>query len=219
MGSVQSESFNLCGPKSQTQEKLAVLKKIILTGRQNMEETSERATEEGFFSPDGPTCSRCLQNRAKKKNHSLHISLREYLVKSVEPDRATEERPHKITIRKPPSECKHRASLISSCSSDRLLLLLFFSLCGINPPSYHQGGWRYLVTITYSPVCTSKDREMAGPQSNIFSLEDSIDFSVDVIAVWRWWTERAGAKKNNTSGTRLLFLWRPLGLMVCTNAE
>lgn len=56
------------------------------------------------------------------------------------------------------------------------------SLCvALITPHIIQRGWRYLVTITYSLVCTSKDREMAGPQSYIFSLEDCIDFSVDVI--------------------------------------
>lgn len=37
----------------------------------------------------------------------------------------------------------------------------------------------YLVTVTCSPLCLSMDEEMAGYQSGIFSLEDSIDSSIN----------------------------------------
>lgn len=152
MGSLQSTRLHLCCHKHKThsgiynpcseqhldlsEEELAKLKTNILTGDKKMEETWGRATEEGSFSLDGPTCTRCLQNRTKKKSITVYIFHWENIWWRVwiQDDQATDERPRKITIRKPPSECKHRASLISSCSSDRLLHL-FFSLCSINPPS------------------------------------------------------------------------------------
>lgn len=37
----------------------------------------------------------------------------------------------------------------------------------------------YLVTVTCSLLCLSMDEEMAGYQSGIFSLEDSIDSSIN----------------------------------------
>ena len=86
MGSLQSTRLHLCCHKHKThrgiynpcseqhldlsEEELAKLKTNILTGDKKMEETWGRATEEGSFSLDGPTCTRCLQNRTKKKNKS-----------------------------------------------------------------------------------------------------------------------------------------------------
>ena len=48
-----------------------------------MEGTSERATEEGSLSHDGQTCNRCCMYRKEQKNHSLRVTLTEYLIQRI----------------------------------------------------------------------------------------------------------------------------------------
>ena len=45
-----------------------------------MEETSQRVTEEGSLSQDGHMCNRCCMYETKHQNHSLQIALLEYLI-------------------------------------------------------------------------------------------------------------------------------------------
>lgn len=84
-------------------------------------------------------------------------------------------------------------------SNDQIPLPSRFSVALITPHTL-QRGWRYLVTITYSLVCTSKDREMAGLLSDIFSLEDCIDFSVNVTVVRA--VNRPGCRLDNRQTIR-----------------
>lgn len=64
--------------------------------------------------------------------------------------------------------------------------------------------YRHFVTCSLILSLSSEDRDMAGLQTYIFSLEDCIDFSIDVIFLWELWAEQVViwpcVKQNASSG-------------------